>query len=469
MNTYNRLIKAKLTASRRERSGTTLTEVLMSLMIMSIGIVLVATLFPVSTMRALDANRATNSTIARHVAEALTDIDPLFVHDPDGTFPDLGPGSPAQTSYNDASYGRIYNFSPPSFPKPPTLAVPYQGVFGVTTYIVDPLGWQTINQDSPMAAPSGVPVVPFTTRDYFGNSWPTTVTLSMPRRYNGASLFPFIAGTISPYPSVTSPAEISAAVIRASRLVTQPDNWKLVTETQGTATGSSIVSVILDSDADLSSVDPAVVSAAFPSSVYRAVIFNIDGSQSEVRYLTGISSPGITWGIDAPLPSRFEGGNIGKVRVEVSDEIYTWMLSVRKRLNGKTDVDVVVFFKRAIADLQEQVYDAAFRPNSTVFSNPDNRVTVNFTTTEPVLKRGGYIFDTANGLWYRIAKIENETGSSADLLLDETIKQANTEDLNGNGTLDAGEDTNGDTVIQRGGAILHPQVVNVFPLQIKEP
>jgi hypothetical protein len=142
---------------------------------------------------------------------------------------------------------------------------------------------------------------------------------------------------------------------------------------------------------------------------------------------------------------------------------------VRKRLNGKTDVDVVVFFKRAIADLQEQVYDAAFRPNSTVFSNPDNRVTVNFTTTEPVLKRGGYIFDTANGLWYRIAKIENETGSSADLLLDETIKQANTEDLNGNGTLDAGEDTNGDTVIQRGGAILHPQVVNVFPLQIKEP
>lgn len=480
-------------APLRTRSGTTLTEVLMSLMIMSIGIVLVATLFPVSTMRALEANRSTNSTIARFVAEALIDVDPLFVHDPDGTFPNLGVGgSPGETSYNTS--------------------------FAGTNYLVDPLGWQTFNQTTPAVAPFGLPV-PFSNRDYFGSSPPVGVTLPMLRRYTGASMFP------NPYPAPTAINDINSAVVRASQLVTQPDNWKLVTEDLASVTGSSVV---LNSDADLSSIKVSLNSGVF----YRIVLFDVAGVQSQVRMVTdidiannrviwteddngngtldptedtngngvldggedldsdGVLDPGEDWnqnGIidDYPLPSSFI---VARARVEVSDDIYTWMLSVRKRrvyddidfnrngivdpgdvdwngnglididrVNVKPNVDVVVFFRRAITDLQEQVYEANFQPNA------DNRVVVSFISPmpEPTLKRGGYVFDTMNALWFRIAKIENETAYSADLLLDESIKQVNYVDANGNGVWNAGE--------LRGGAILHPQVVNVFPLQIKEP
>jgi len=91
----------------------------------------------------------------------------------------------------------------------------------------------------------------------------------------------------------------------------------------------------------------------------------------------------------------------------------------------------------------------------------------------------GYIYDTKNGLWYRIRAVQNEqfgvAGASGpedwvDVVLDETIRLNSTEDLDGSGSLNLpGEDSNGNGVIDRGGAILHPNVVNVFPLEIKEP
>ena len=56
------------------RGGTTLTEVLMSLMIMSIGIVTVATLFPISVLRSVHATQLTQATVLRYNAEALIDL-----------------------------------------------------------------------------------------------------------------------------------------------------------------------------------------------------------------------------------------------------------------------------------------------------------------------------------------------------------------------------------------------------------
>ncbi len=498
------------------RAGTTLTEVLMSLMIMSIGVVSVATLFPIATLRTLEANKQTNSTITSFLANALVDVDPQFIHDPDGTFPNLGVGSPGLTSYNGST-------------------------FRATNYFVDPLGWQSINRDNLQPAPSGIPV-PYSLRDYFGAK-PSTVNIPLPRRYNGASLFPNYPGVISPYPSTAT--EALAAVVRAGQLVTQPDSWKLVAETSADTAVSAttnITSLTLDSEADLSSIDPAMLTAAYPGVVYRAVIFDSDDARhSEVRYLTAVttSPPTITWAAGQPLPTIFESGNIGKVRIEHSDEIYTWMLSVRKRASGTTNVDVVVFFKRGFGNPDfENAHFAPFRtytlgldgvpgtnlpippgPGGVTYpigddnrdgvandigeigypysdDEPNNRVLVTFTLTEdtngngsldagedmnvngsldtfdpPVLKRGGYVYDTRNGLWYRIRAIEGETAISATLVLDEAIKANSTEDLNINGTLDPafGEDSNFDTILQQGGAILHPRVVNVFPLEIKEP
>lgn len=479
------------------QTGATLTEVLMSLLIMSIGVVSVATLFPISTLRTLEANKQTNSTIARFNAEALVDVDPQFVHNPDGVWP---PGGPDNTPYNGNTFRGL-------------------------NYVVDPIGWQNFNEDpapptpgAPLSAATIISPPPTgnSPRDWFGNSLPTFPAIvafaPLPRRYTGASLFPV--------PYASDPVQLTAAKARAAELATQPDNWKLIVEAQAVATTSAtppatgIISVTLDNDADLSSIN------VVPGVTYRAVIFDIDGSHSETRLLSANPvGQQISW-LD-PLPARFNVSpstgatpNVGKVRIEVADLIYSWMLSVRKRSSGAANVDVVVFFGKRSTDWNhERVFDAEFRmwdlgpgPNAVPGGPGDDNgngtpndvgevgypgsddtrngvVTIKVPSSatddeRPKLRRGGYIYDTKNGLWYRIRAMQNQQygvgpgGNEdwVDVVLDETIRADSTEDLDGDGSLNLpGEDRNGNGKIDRGGAIVHPQVVNVFPLEIKEP
>ncbi len=72
------------TSLRLNRRGTTLTEVLMSLMIMSIGVVSLATLFPISAARVLEATNLTNATVLKHNAEGIVDSFSAIIHEPDG-------------------------------------------------------------------------------------------------------------------------------------------------------------------------------------------------------------------------------------------------------------------------------------------------------------------------------------------------------------------------------------------------
>ena len=51
--------------TRSPRGGVTLTEVLVSLMLMSIGVVTLATLFPLAVLRAVQATQLTSATILR--------------------------------------------------------------------------------------------------------------------------------------------------------------------------------------------------------------------------------------------------------------------------------------------------------------------------------------------------------------------------------------------------------------------
>ncbi len=497
------------------RTGATLTEVLMSLLIMSIGVSTVALMFPISMRRTLVASQQTNSTIARFNAEALADVDPNFIHNPDGNFP---PGAAIDTT-------------------------PYNGsTFRGHSYLVDPLGYQEFNYDpvTPTNPLPGSPVIaPFpvgnSPRDFFGNNVPAFVNWPLPRRYTGATLF------ANPYCSLPGPPtavqQLLIARTRATALVTQPDNWKVATEAQSvTPAGTGITSVTLDTEGDLSSVvviDPAT---SLPTGIsYRAVIYDIDGTHSETRML--IANPvGQTISWTDPLPSQFEVSpttgatpNLGRIRVEQSDQVYTWMLSVRKRPSGSCNVDVVVFFKRNFDPNQERVFDAEFRkwkwingandyagtlaqrapgiagvddngngvvdevsefgyplPGASAAESelPNAVVTLKVSSATPEEDRpkpqkGNYIYDTKNGLWYRIRAVQNEqygvAGASGpedwmDVVLDETIKLDSTEDLDGDGTLNLpGEDRNGDGAVTRGGAILHHSVVNVFPLEIKEP
>lgn len=87
------------------RRGTTLTEVLMSIVLMGIGCVTLATLFPISILRTTQAVQKTNATIHRFNAESFIDVFNLVNA---GDFPD---------------------------PTPPD----------VTKGVIDPLGWYIID------------------------------------------------------------------------------------------------------------------------------------------------------------------------------------------------------------------------------------------------------------------------------------------------------------------------------------
>lgn len=479
MNTQRTTIGGRL-GSPHPRAGVTLPEVLMSLMIMSIGVVMVLTVFPLSTLRVLEANKHTNSTIARFSVEPLIDVDPSFVHNPDGFFDPGGTGADI-TPYNSG-----LSTTNPQFP-----------TFRGRVYWVDPYGWQRYHSDN--ALPSLLPYIPL--RDTVGALLTGSgVTLPIPPRYTGASMF--ASAGVNPYPTVATDSEL--ALERALQLIGQPDNWKVMGE--GLAVSATpvpgITTVTLDNEADFSAVNVAT------GVTYRAVIFDIDGRHSETRLLT--SNPtGQTLAWPTPLPARFDTSaagvspNVGKVRVEQLDEFYTCALSVRKRASGPANVDVVVYFKRSFKPAHDSVYAGPLRRytlgadgqpgvagvddngNGTTDEvaeigypgsddAPNTIVTINFSSLPagsdpPPLRRGVWLFDTRNGLWYRIQNIQNETATTADLVLDRFIQRDGTEDLNGNGTLDAGEDSNGNGTLDFGGVMVNPSIANVYPLEIKEP
>lgn len=81
------------------RSGATLTEVLMAILILGVGVVSVFTLFPISILRAIQATQNTNAKILKYQAEELVRATPIVldVNAPPAGFPSPGSGaSPAE-------------------------------------------------------------------------------------------------------------------------------------------------------------------------------------------------------------------------------------------------------------------------------------------------------------------------------------------------------------------------------------
>lgn len=451
-------LRRKIRDQRRPvgRAGTTLTEVLMSLMIMSIGIVSVATLFPISTLRTLEASKLTNSKIASLNAGAAIDARPELVHNPDDGVPrwisDLLPEPPAAGSVATESGINRNRYDGDAF------------LVNHKTFAVDPWGFYEMPTAGNLNTEFG---------NIGGTSLPGFPVYSRVRRYQ---------------------AWLPDA-IQAAHFVAHPDNWKLVTEAALDPVGvQSALSLTLDIDGDFSSISGITGNVATQTVIYRATIFDAEGAASETRLLSANpTGQQVTW--VSPLPTRvmedqngngtldpgedYDGDSVldlpSRVRVEVADQVYTWMLTVRMRpvffgdTNDKRcETDAVIFYKRGFDPAFEQVHTAYFRVNAfgnddlpndhpsaavaddPVPAQPNNRVLVEYTGDRPAAKRGGFVFDTANGVWYRINAIEKETDTQMYLVVENEIRASN-----------------GTGGVNQGGAILHPNVVNVFPLGSK--
>lgn len=450
-----------------QRSGVSLSEVLMSLGLMSIGIAFIAGIFPLAALRTLRATNLTNATILRFNAEAVIAVttDSLgtrraLIHNPDFDISDLDMDDDGNVD-NDADGDGV-----------PDNPIAHLTEHYGRHYIVDPLGYHEV------AATAGV-------RGEFGANAPAAVSYAVPSRFSGGR----------------------NSIAAARSMVSLPDTFNDIGEAVANpvvpvpAVGT-VTSVDVPADLDLATVSPS-------DAPYRAVLFNTAQDRSEARLITGVTAAAgggwtISWADALPF------SDVGLVKVEVPKERYTWMLSVRKRPSGHANVDVVVFLNRAFTPESEQVFDAEFRminldPSSANGDGapgaagvdddgngtdddrteigfpgtddlPNNRVVIRWPDDEnsdndPFLQRGSYIFDTRNSIWYRMQSVESQstdgTTFTARVVLDEAIKANNTEDLFNFTTIDPGEDANGNGTLDRGGAMTPRGIIAVFPLGLQ--
>ena len=487
------------------RAGVTLTEVLMSIMIMSIGIVSVAALFPLSIVRSIQASQLTNAALARYDADAKIDtflgpsnIERSLVHDPDGD-------GNLQEHFRNAASRR---------------------------YIVDPWGYFIHLQDMTDEGITDQTKTLATSRHaFFGNRNSQTASgilggttgdfaaWSIPRFDGG---FEFFERPGNPANPALTPAEIQLLADRAAALVASRDGWDghvdvEVEEGQLLPGGIQPLAVTLP-DSDLTTLP--VDSQTGNLRDTRITLFDVDGRLSHTFPATRVDGQTVFWTEDInnngtldpsedqnlngaldtrSVPGSIPRDRIARVVIETSKaRLYSWMLTVRKGPSGPATIDVVVMFNRAVDPENEQIYPATFDKTT-------NRVFVkNADGFEPFIKKGGFVFDLTNAYWYRIQGYDEKARSltwafgeydyvirTADPIVlstgeDVTLPNGITgapdgpdvdadmdgildddEDQNGNGIFDPAEDANGNGVVDYGGAIFLPGVVEVFPLGTK--
>jgi hypothetical protein len=413
------------------RSGSTLTEVLVSLLIMSIGIFGVISLFPLSIQRSIRATTLTHGTDLRYNAEAFLELLPRMIGDPD----------------LDGVTG---------------VPIEYVGPTGASNYVIDPVGWMAMELENPTP-----PSAPF--RDYFGNTLGTNPQLPppaappfpLPRRYN--------------FRKTTAPA--------AAALATMPDSWAWQYEdySANPALDPGLTAVTLNNfgptQIDVNGLGASGFTMA-PGVNYRAIIYSADGQSSQVRTITQVNVDTIKWtedindsgnpipdaGEDAPLPAGRGNGNgaidhyplpipsvftPGKVLIESQDPRYTWLMTIRRQASGTADIDIVVYFSRPLNDLrnEEQTYTA-------VFSKGTKQVNVDYTAngTAPFARRGSYVFDADNARWYRITQVVDNKSGQMTLQIELPAYASSPIPANG------------------GGRAMFPRgVVDVYPIGTKIP
>lgn len=510
-------------ASRVGPHGTSLAEVLMSLMVMGIGVVSLATLFPISALRVLEATNLTNATVLLYNAEGIVDSFPTMIHEPDGLALDSVTGNRTREA------GRHFQVDPLGFRER-----------YLTLDLIDDsiLNNSVANDDQKLIL--------------FEFNRPSTVKLPVAIDSAGSILRTRYMGEDPAAPNLFSSVDVARAIVSLPDTTTDygegfPDPTGSTTAAYVVNTDNRITGLVLPVEIDLSALSLTLGLPGYQApSLYQAMIFDKSGDYSEVRQLTTVTAvPGnlyqITWeqdqngdgdtidpGEDRALPGRFTdatapltatANNVGLVRIEQPVSDYTWMLTVRKRISGPANIDVVVFRKRDFSELSDQVYIGELRqftlgpdgepgqagvddnlngstdevseigyprtpPRTYSDDQPNYRLLVDWTPStangypvdpvKPPLLRGGYLYDPLNGLWYRIKNKQQSPinpDTSAILLLEDSIAHDNTEDRNGNGMLDValGEDTNGNGELDRGGVIIPQGVVAVFPLETKVP
>ncbi len=506
----------------RRRRGVTLSEVLVSLLVMSIGVIAVATLFPLSVFRTIQATQLTNAAQLRYNFEGMA-----------GARPEIYAGTQAWQPGKAYAVGDLVVSTSPneyflectSAGTSGPLEPSWRGL-GATTndtntgggnpawqahrahlFVVDPIGWQNRTEDmrnlglAPAVNSSNI-------RNAFGRTTLAGATVTMDSRYRITRFRGGIPGSaLNPsnstfMPAAGSVADISA-VFGARQMTVLPDSWLVQTDTSEITTPAAPVTVLqlnnlpasllktLDKNND-NIVDFTLGSGLEQDISARVTLFDATGKISHVRPLTGITTPAagveeLAW--TAPLPTGFVPT---RAKVETFEARYTWMLTGRR--NGLAAyMNLVVFFRRSSDPEDELIHPAHFRVGN--WPGLDNTLGTNDDITEPTVviqfhadlagqrpfvKRGGFVCDSQNNRWYRITSYKEVADANAALVaLDPSaggilaatsgaVVKLDNPVLENSGIYNTGDNT-ADDPGNWPGAILMPGIIDVYPLQPQLP
>ncbi|MEC7558220.1 MAG: hypothetical protein VYA32_13630 [Planctomycetota bacterium] len=478
-------------------TGATLTEVLMSMMILSIGVLSVASLFPVGILSSARATQLTHAALLRQNAEAVLALNSNLIHDPDG----------------DGNY-REHNG---------------------TVYAVDLLGWSRIGpQDTPQ-----------TRSDYFQTLQANPQTSSgvacfwgnqpMPasqsfrfgiRRFHGFEesdkdrLCPYtnFAHTSNPQQRQIRPDSVIGD--EAQSVVGSRDDWLELFRTTPTFNqlAPNQFQLVIDPSVDLKSVkqqwhaedlngndqldagEDINGNGVIDGVPIRISLIDPEGRHSQVRIVpfTAAITPNVSGGgTIGPLVFDTAAVNrITEIIVEVQNARFSWMMTVRKPsfshgglpanhpgAAAPASVDLVVFFQRPFGRSNETFYQvestvgADLQPgvaqfddngngviddvNEFFWADSDDRFSLKVIWNnsnsskikKPPIASGRFVFDLKHGQWYRVRNVirEYDIPNTVNRAIEFTVDRPLPDPL----------------ILTAGGMMFPKGIIAVFPLGTK--
>lgn len=404
-------------------AGATLTEVLMSLLIMSIGIVSVFTLYPISILQSI---RATQLTNARLLEDNIRNILPMqpgltlgvsppavvnwqseeMLPSPQVVVVPSG-GTPRKTFRRrpDESSADRFSDSEPNWNSLANLGGFWgiieevrdeddmligQNVWEPAPLVVDPLGWHYLQDQGSGSS--------------FGNQNGELPSFSQRVIRSAASFGQFQS---------------------AQRWFTLPDSWSTVAEAVPLVVDNSERSVTFPSGND---VDVNELGVTTDGRVrHRLVFADRDRRRSAIRNIDVAESisvqqdnpNGLIWGGDQlPLHMR-QTGEISTVRIEVFSPKYSWLVSIPASPQGISQPQHVVIFNRQFSLTAEHLYEYSVNSGT---GRTQLQVTWDSSDPTPLIRENNYLFDANSGTWIRMIDVSiNLSAQQATITLNNPL------------------------------------------------
>ncbi|MCA8983037.1 MAG: hypothetical protein R3C12_10695 [Planctomycetaceae bacterium] len=404
------------------RAGASLVEILMSLMVMSIGLVSVAALFPVTMLRSMQATQLTNAGLLYYQCEDYTRAFPRLVFNDFNTSYGVAGNIVSNVEFTPRStvfarYG-IYNAADSDTVNRERYerSLPLKFVT-----VIDPLG--AVSNPGSNARTYG--------KDNYGLHTVQNYYYQAVRTNAGFDLF-------------NATAAIRLAQINlAQSMFASNDSWSTSVSSNEVGGGAGNTTLTL---ADISVNDLQTFADALASNITgRAVVFDRNGKQSHVSLVTGVNAGTQQITLASAVPNNALYAAVPEVRLDLLEARYTCLITVRRQLmnlgpagtpgadgvdddlTGSADglgevgwpgtddevrnlgANLVVFFRRDFSPLAEQVYEAGNLLAGLSSLSGAQQITIRWNganaDSKPRIRNGGWLFDPVNGYWYQISSV----------------------------------------------------------------